>query len=379
MRIRSIKPEFWEDEDVANLAPSARLFFIGLWNLADDGGYLRWSVTEVGAALYRFEPRGRRERNVTAFMDVLTEAGMVRILDCGRHALVPNLPKHQRLSGEAKQVHTFGREHDSCSAETVLAAVATIPEDPRRSPQVPAGKRGEAIPATPRRSPRKARTSPLSRAPEGGEVSPSEMVMGGSEGGAGETSAAVTVEPVATKRDAAGTSSLNIPDTDPRYPVAKVLAGRFRFHQATEAQWDRLYEVVDQEYPSGTKKGADPTAGWRWLAELLTGLKRNAGDPIEAAFRTAARFRAERLAKADEAEAAWQDVRAQPATHPGLATGAKQLAARVTPKPNGKVTVERRAQAMVFLRESRGLIGEPMWSEMLTRYGLTEADLDAAG
>lgn len=37
-RIRSIKPEFWTSEQIANLSPTARLLFIGVWTFSDDGG-----------------------------------------------------------------------------------------------------------------------------------------------------------------------------------------------------------------------------------------------------------------------------------------------------------------------------------------------------
>lgn len=39
-RIRTIKPEFWEDEKLAKLPIHARLLFIGTWNFADDNGVL---------------------------------------------------------------------------------------------------------------------------------------------------------------------------------------------------------------------------------------------------------------------------------------------------------------------------------------------------
>lgn len=35
-RIRTIKPEFWTDEDVLKMSNSCALFFIGLWNFCDD-------------------------------------------------------------------------------------------------------------------------------------------------------------------------------------------------------------------------------------------------------------------------------------------------------------------------------------------------------
>lgn len=38
MRIRTIKPDFWTDEKIGELSFETRLFFIALWNIADDCG-----------------------------------------------------------------------------------------------------------------------------------------------------------------------------------------------------------------------------------------------------------------------------------------------------------------------------------------------------
>lgn len=40
-RIRTIKPEFWDDEKLASIQRDARLLFIGLWNFADDYGVVK--------------------------------------------------------------------------------------------------------------------------------------------------------------------------------------------------------------------------------------------------------------------------------------------------------------------------------------------------
>ncbi len=39
-RIRTIKPEFWEDEKIGKLPIPCRLF-IGCWNFADDFGVIK--------------------------------------------------------------------------------------------------------------------------------------------------------------------------------------------------------------------------------------------------------------------------------------------------------------------------------------------------
>lgn len=73
---------------------------------------------------------------------------------------------------------------------------------------------------------------------------------------------------------------LGIPATDPRHPVAALLAGRFKWPSISEEQWDTLFQVVDNEYPRGTSKGRNPHEGWGWLAGELAAVPPDAGDPM---------------------------------------------------------------------------------------------------
>lgn len=54
-RIRTIKPEFWEDEVVGALSMGARLLFIASWNLADDEGLLRWTAEYLKASVFMYD------------------------------------------------------------------------------------------------------------------------------------------------------------------------------------------------------------------------------------------------------------------------------------------------------------------------------------
>lgn len=129
MRIRQVKPSFFKDPLMAELSPAVRLFYVGLWMLADDAGWFRWDAAEVGNELYGYEPRGRRERNVTAYLDDLVSRGRVERFPCG-HISVPTLIDHQRLAGLTKQVRTVYREHEK-------ECIPRLPADPRNSPQSP--------------------------------------------------------------------------------------------------------------------------------------------------------------------------------------------------------------------------------------------------
>jgi hypothetical protein len=127
MRIRQIKPEFWKDARVAGLTEGARLFYVGTWQLADDKGWLRWSVEEIAAELYPFDSRKIRERRVDKHGAALAAIGRLHLHDCG-HAQIPKMPAHQHLAGTTRRVETIAKEH----------AVCAQPATPRDSPRLPA-------------------------------------------------------------------------------------------------------------------------------------------------------------------------------------------------------------------------------------------------
>jgi hypothetical protein len=116
MRIRSIKPEFWADTKVASLPIGARLTFIGLWNIADDAGYLVMDVGQIAHDLYGYDPREERESAVEDHLVALEGSGRVQVLPCG-HAYIPTFERHQRLRGGTARVETVKALHDLCPAQ----------------------------------------------------------------------------------------------------------------------------------------------------------------------------------------------------------------------------------------------------------------------
>lgn len=109
MRIRQVRPEFWTDPIVGRLPYPVRLFYIGLWNVADDAGWMAWRPAEIGALLYPYQTPTARERALCAWADVLVKAGRLVIHECGC-AQVPTLPRHQRIGGN--QSFTQRDKHD---------------------------------------------------------------------------------------------------------------------------------------------------------------------------------------------------------------------------------------------------------------------------
>lgn len=94
-----MRPEFWTDPTMAALSPAVRLLYIGLWNVADDAGWLTWSPSQIGAVLFPYEPTKRRERDIALWAERLTASGRLVLHECGC-AQIPTLPKHQRVTGK---------------------------------------------------------------------------------------------------------------------------------------------------------------------------------------------------------------------------------------------------------------------------------------
>lgn len=129
MRIRQIKPSFWSDAKIADLSERTRLFYIGLWGIADDAGWFRWDAREIAVTLYGYETPRTREAKVVKCMAELVSAGRVVIAeDCG-HAQVVHLADHQHLGGLNKQVRTVYTQHRACTPVS-----PRIPAHPRASP-----------------------------------------------------------------------------------------------------------------------------------------------------------------------------------------------------------------------------------------------------
>jgi hypothetical protein len=117
MRIRQVRPEFWADETIARLSMPVRLFYIGLWNVADDGGWLAWRIPHIGAVLFPYESPRRRERQIEEWAQALVAADRLQLWPCGC-ACIPTLPKHQRVSGKQSfVVMDVHKQHQSLSGK----------------------------------------------------------------------------------------------------------------------------------------------------------------------------------------------------------------------------------------------------------------------
>lgn len=118
MRIRAVRPDFWSDDTIGQLSDSVRLFYVGLWCVADDAGWLEWKPSQLGATLYPYRPMVSRERNVEAWGIALETAGRLVRYPCGC-AHIPTLAKHQRLGGTPTyQYRDKHRRHMNATSES---------------------------------------------------------------------------------------------------------------------------------------------------------------------------------------------------------------------------------------------------------------------
>lgn len=97
-RIRSIKPEFWQDEKLTPLSPITRLLFLGLISLADDAGRVLDNPKRIDAEL--FSENDNYIEQVRSGLDELAALGRIERgrSESGQRILqIINWRKHQRI------------------------------------------------------------------------------------------------------------------------------------------------------------------------------------------------------------------------------------------------------------------------------------------
>ena len=97
-RIRTIKPEFWQDEDLATISAEARLLAIGLLNHADDEGYFNANPMIIRAAVFPFH---EESSTVPVLLQELSKIGYIELLegvDGKNYGLILSFLRHQVIS-----------------------------------------------------------------------------------------------------------------------------------------------------------------------------------------------------------------------------------------------------------------------------------------
>lgn len=93
MRMRTIKPGFFTNEDLADLSPLTRILFAGLWCYADREGRFEWRPRRIKVEILPYD-----KCNVRALLDELTAHGFIQRYTDGteEYGLVISFQQHQR-------------------------------------------------------------------------------------------------------------------------------------------------------------------------------------------------------------------------------------------------------------------------------------------
>lgn len=112
-KTRLLKHDFFLNEDLAALPPLTRLFFIGLWVLADREGRLEYRPGKLKAQLFPYH-----EANVERIVAELSGGFLVKYTAGGMEYLqVKNFKKHQHIHPDEK--------------------ISVLPAPPLESPEIP--------------------------------------------------------------------------------------------------------------------------------------------------------------------------------------------------------------------------------------------------
>jgi hypothetical protein len=129
MRIRTVKPEFWTDEQMSMISEFSRLLAIALLNYSDDDGYFLANPILIRGACFPFLddykkiPRSIQELSEIGFLDI-------GLLDDGRQVgKIVNFRKHQRIDkpqlSKLKEKSQF-QEHSKNDPRTLREPSKTI-------------------------------------------------------------------------------------------------------------------------------------------------------------------------------------------------------------------------------------------------------------
>jgi hypothetical protein len=118
-RIRTIKPDFWTDEKVVELDFADRLLFIGMWNFADDQGYLDFSLKRVKMQVFPGD-----DVDVSRGLQRLHELGLIRLYSSPEGFVIHliNWEKHQRVSNPSRARFVQGDLRECTWEDATLAS-----------------------------------------------------------------------------------------------------------------------------------------------------------------------------------------------------------------------------------------------------------------
>lgn len=92
-RKRIIDPEFWSDEEIGQWSYPARLFYIGLWNFADDSGRFKAADALLKAQIFPYDQKidiGKLKKELNHKIQWYEAEGL-------QYGIIRNFLKYQRI------------------------------------------------------------------------------------------------------------------------------------------------------------------------------------------------------------------------------------------------------------------------------------------
>ncbi len=102
-RIRTIKPQFWLDENLGKLPRDVRLLYIGLWNLCDDTGVFEYRPERIKVQLFPYDIDLTGD-TVLSWLEQLCKTGDVLKFGSNGYSygFIPTFSKHQEIKKPSK-------------------------------------------------------------------------------------------------------------------------------------------------------------------------------------------------------------------------------------------------------------------------------------
>ena len=97
MRIRSIKPEFWQSESLSRVSREARLLFIGLFSACDDSGKTRAASRFLASLLFPYDEDAPKA--IEGWLAELEHEACIRryVVEGNTYLEIPKWRNHQKI------------------------------------------------------------------------------------------------------------------------------------------------------------------------------------------------------------------------------------------------------------------------------------------
>lgn len=139
-RIRSLKPEFWDDRKLARATSrDARMLYMGMWNQADEHGRLNGDAVWLKGRVFPYDD-DIETGDLKALLDELEAAGRIQRYEVEGDPFIylPKLAEHQRLEpGKVESRHPEPPEPPKTRASKPRPDIDANQSEPRADQSEP--------------------------------------------------------------------------------------------------------------------------------------------------------------------------------------------------------------------------------------------------